>query len=215
VPLLVIGWLAVVIAGSALAAAAHSMKLLPGDLAVTRELQETRSVDAVFGPLMHAVSVLGNHPWDVLLYVPALAVPALLRRWGAALLLAFTATGDAMSAAVKLLVARERPPADLVTIAWDATGYSFPSGHTVHYVVFFGALAYLCYRALRHDGVLSGLVRLPLRLLLVTSVILVALVGMSRVYLGAHWPSDVVGGYLLGGAWLSLLLAAHRRWVHH
>jgi len=107
---------------------------------------------------------------------------------------------------VKEIVARPRPTAEEgITIFIRAKEvYSFPSGHTVHYVVFFGFLWYLTFR-------LVGARRLRWPLLAMLGV-LIALVGLSRVYLGAHWPSDILGGYLLGGAILTATVCFYRGW---
>src|SRR4051794_4871197 len=107
--LLLTGWLALVIAGCALAAVAHSTKVLPADLAVAQEIQERRPADIVLAPLLRVVSIPGYSPWDVMLYVAAVTVLLLLRRWAAAALVALTVTGDAMAYTVKLVVARPRP----------------------------------------------------------------------------------------------------------
>jgi membrane-associated phospholipid phosphatase len=107
---------------------------------------------------------------------------------------------------IKEIIARPRPTSEEgVNIFIHAKEvYSFPSGHTVHYVVFFGFLWYLTMR-------LVGARRLRWPLLAVLGT-LIALVGLSRVYLGAHWPSDILGGYLLGGAILTATVCFYRWW---
>ncbi|MGE5554128.1 MAG: phosphatase PAP2 family protein [Betaproteobacteria bacterium] len=73
------------------------------------------------------------------------------------------------------------------------TSYSFPSGHAMVAVSFYGLLAYSLVR--HRPGV-------PRKLAAGLLLLLVGLVGISRVYLGVHWPTDVLGGYVAGGAWL-------------
>lgn len=94
----------------------------------------------------------------------------------------------------KVLVARPRPPAveDLV----HATGASFPSGHTTQALAAWGMFAFLVLRARPQHS----------RWALTGATLLVLLVGASRIYLGAHWLTDVLGGFALGGAWLAILL---------
>jgi undecaprenyl-diphosphatase len=99
---------------------------------------------------------------------------------------------------LKLVFRRARPVFEnpLVNIAT----YSFPSGHTVAATVFYGALtAYLLGRVASTGARIA---------ILATATALVALVGLSRIYLGAHYLSDVVGAMLEGLAWLSLCLTA-------
>jgi membrane-associated phospholipid phosphatase len=206
-------WAALLAGSVLLALAAHAARPFPFDIQVSRELQEPRALDPIVTPLMVAVSALGHPPWNVLLYGVAVGVLLLVRRWAMAVLVALTLSGDALAAGVKLLVVRPRPSPDLIHIYQQVTGYSFPSGHVVHYVVFYGVIAYLAWGALQtRPGPRRG-TRLLLTAMLVACVSLILLVGASRVYLGAHWPTDVLGGYLLGSAWLLILLAAYRRWL--
>jgi undecaprenyl-diphosphatase len=123
-------------------------------------------------------------------------------RDGLLLLLALPAEG--LVQGIKVVMGRERPPEELLHIA--AQGGSFPSGHTFHAFLFFGLLIYLAGHYIR-----SPWLRLPLQGLLLS---LIPAVGLSRVYLGAHWPSDVVGGYLYGGLFLLGLLWLRRRVLH-
>ena len=101
---------------------------------------------------------------------------------------------------VKRLVARERP-SPLGGIR-QAGGYSFPSGHALGSLVFFGVLAYLVWHLTRRP--------LPSLLAVVGSGIVTALVGYSRVVLRQHHTGDVLSGYGLGAAWLVLVLRAFR-----
>lgn len=80
---------------------------------------------------------------------------------------------------------------------------SFPSGHTIQAVFAYGFLAYLWFRATRRPAERAVIVVLYLLALLVVSV--------GRLRLGAHWPSDLAAGFVVGGAWLAAALAALRR----
>jgi undecaprenyl-diphosphatase len=80
---------------------------------------------------------------------------------------------------------------------------SFPSGHVTQYTVFLGLVAYLAWRRMR-----PGWAR---RAVIVVCLVMVVLIGPSRVYLGEHWPSDVLAGYLLGGG-LVLVIIAVSEW---
>ncbi len=95
-------------------------------------------------------------------------------------------TGAGATSLFKFLVDRPRPGGDLL-----AGGTSFPSGHVVYSVVFFGFLAYLAPRLIKRPR--------AARTVQVILILLFLLSGVSRVYLERHWPSDVLGGLLLGG----------------
>lgn len=211
---LVLIWVALVVIGAAFDYLIKSMGLLPGDVAIAREIQESRITDPVLTPLMVFVSQIGYTPWTTIIFLMAVAVPFLMRRWNDALLLALTITADIVTFGIKLLVARPRPTADLVNIYRQVSDYSFPSGHVVHYVVFYGAICYLAWRGLHLLGDRQVGLRVISWLGIVLSAGLILLIGPSRVYLGAHWPSDVLGGYLLGGAWLLTLVILHTRWLN-
>lgn len=105
------------------------------------------------------------------------------------------AGGMLLSTALKLIVARGRPSAVAALIAPPGT-HSFPSGH---------AMASLCLAAAIGSLVLLSRRSRSTKTSLVGVLALYALgVGFSRVYLGVHWPSDVVASWLLGGVWLSV-----------
>jgi undecaprenyl-diphosphatase len=120
-------------------------------------------------------------------------------------LLLSAAGGPAINRLMKHVIGRPRPTLDLVRVSGEWAHESFPSGHVVFYVCFFGFLFFTAFALLPKGStarrVACGLAALP-----------VLLVGLSRVYLGAHWPSDVLGAYLLSGMWLALSLDLYRRW---
>lgn len=99
-----------------------------------------------------------------------------------------------LNLALKALVARTRPTADVVQLHVTAGGWSFPSGHVMFYTAFYGGLGCLAGRKLTPGGKRTVVIAL--------CAILVGLVGLSRVFLGAHWPLDVLAGYGFGLAWL-------------
>jgi undecaprenyl-diphosphatase len=92
---------------------------------------------------------------------------------------------------MKLLVNRPRPDIELVQIMEGTIGPSFPSEHVALATVVCGFLFYLAPRLVKTPAV-RGLLRVWL-------IVLILAVGLSRIYLGTHWTSDVVGGLFLGG----------------
>jgi membrane-associated phospholipid phosphatase len=157
--------------------------------------------------LMRAVSLAGDNLFlsSALVGLACLALLALRARREAAFLLGLVLVGQGLKIGLKNLIGRPRPSADVVNVLLEDVKevYSFPSGHTVHYVVFFGFLWYLTFALVK-----SPWLRWPLLVLFGGMVVLV---GVARIYLGAHWVSDVVGGYLLGGAVLAAGVALYRR----
>jgi len=101
-----------------------------------------------------------------------------------------------------MAINRPRPTPDLVTIYLPETGKSFPSGHAFFAILVLGMLAYLA---------ITHLSKPSIRLLtLLVFLILIILIGASRIYLGAHWTSDIVGGYMVGGWFLVALIWLYR-----
>ena len=116
----------------------------------------------------------------------------MLRRWASALLTAAaTLSAGLMVTLLKAEVGRPRPT--IVPHLVDASGLSFPSGHSAG-----SAAVYLTVAALATQVVEGEAVR---RYLIAVAVLLVGAIGVSRVYLGVHWPSDVMAGWSFGTLW--------------
>ncbi len=174
------------------------------DLRVSNALQSLR-VPGLF-TFMRAVSFIGDtwHPY-ALAALTMIVLFAFRFRTEAAGLLLSTAGSAILNTLVKTLIARPRPAEELVTVFRSLKSQSFPSGHVTFYVTYFGFLFFAAYALLPRGSRLR-------RVALVLLALPVSLVGLSRVYLGEHWPSDTLGGYLFSGLWLAFSLDIYRRW---
>jgi len=174
------------------------------DLAISQALQALSS-----GPLdalMRFISWFGYAPQAIIVVV--LMAGALFglgfqkEGWTA---LAVAAFHQILNTLVKWAVHRPRPSKDIVEIFRALTSYSFPSGHVMFYTAFFGFFWYLTYILMRRSWLRTGL--------LVCFGLLILLIGPSRIYLGEHWASDVLGGYLLGSLVLTGVIQIYSRWA--
>ena len=85
------------------------------------------------------------------------------------------------------------------------TGYSFPSGHSITSMVFYGYLIYLIYKYVDNKKI-----KIPLIIVL---AILIPLIGLSRIYLGVHYTSDVLCGFLLGWIYLIIFISISNKYI--
>ena len=171
-----------------------------GDLFLARAIQGVR-----FGPVQEAMQVVSYFGKTLPLLAVALAVflwslrkqlkPACLVALGA--ILSF-----GTSPILKFMVDRPRPSTDLVAVWRYHESLSFPSGHVFNTTILFGLLFYLAPMLFPWKPVYYIVRGMSLSLIFLT--------GLSRVYLGAHWPSDVLGGFLFGALVLALLITIHR-----
>ncbi len=184
---------------SVLAFWVHIHPVLPIDVTITREFQENRT--PWLNTFMVAVSYLGNtiSVFAGLIILTAVVFWVLRLRLEALIIVAVSATSAVLNVVIKLVVDRPRPSAPLVSILQRANGLSFPSGHVMSYVAFWGLLFSFGILAFRAN-------RWWRTVLLIVSGLFVVLVGPSRIYLGDHWASDVLGAYVFGGLWVWLWL---------
>lgn len=186
---------------------ARRTQFFPGDRSITRTLQKYKN------PWLRRLMIGISEPGFPKISVPLTAGIAgtfwLLRFRLEAIFLVVSTTSNLLNALIKRVIKRPRPTKELVAVARVINEPSFPSGHVMHYMNLFGMLTYFLATNWR-----SGRLRNTLLTLCIT---LIALVGPSRVYLGAHWPSDVLAGYVYGGLWFGGLMAFYLRvkaWVH-
>ncbi len=180
---------------------AHSISYFPVDLVITQEVQMLHL--GWFDLLMRLVSVVGYSPQVFL--VAAFTIAAFFAvglRWEAVVTLVAAMGILVLGTVVKIVVERPRPSPDLIHVFQQLNDFSFPSGHVLFYTSFFGFLLFLSYTLLKDSW--------PRTLALVVLGGLVALIGLSRIYLGEHWASDVLGAYLLGSLWLALTIYVYQ-----
>jgi membrane-associated phospholipid phosphatase len=138
--------------------------------------------------------------------VTGIVILGLLRRsWTPVFLIAAAGTGSLlMTIAGKDLIGRHRPPLADAVPPYEHSA-SFPSGHTLNAVVVVGIIAYLLILR-RHSTHARVLLTCGAGIYAVT-------VGLSRMYLGHHWFTDVLAAWVLGAAWLTLIITAHRLYL--
>src|SRR5690242_4500419 len=158
--------------------------------------------DRVAVTMLTAVTGLGGRTILFWLVTVSTAIMLIRRQYQLAAYLVVTGLGAlALDPAIKALVGRLRPlvPTPFAT----APGYSFPSGHTLDATVFYGVmlLVFLPIIPRRLRKLAIGLV-----------IALVIAIGFSRVAIGVYYPSDVIGGWLLGVAWLAITAHAFGHW---
>jgi membrane-associated phospholipid phosphatase len=146
----------------------------------------------------------GSRIMPVLAVLAAVALTLTWRSWTPALIVAVAASGSLfMTTTGKAVVGRVRPPtADAV--APFENSFSFPSGHTLNTTVIAGIVAYLAaVRSTRRAVKVTSAL---------TAAVLALAMGLSRVYLGHHWLTDVLVAWALGISWLALLITGLRVW---
>ncbi len=103
---------------------------------------------------------------------------------------------------LKFIVQRPRPT-DFKLI--DESGYSFPSGHAMISVAFYGYLIFLIYKYIKNKIIKFLLISLL--------VILIIIIGVSRIYLGVHYTSDVLAGFLISLSYLIMYISISNKWI--
>jgi undecaprenyl-diphosphatase len=152
---------------------------------------------------MRDLTALGGATWLIFLTAATAGALALMRQGRSALLLiAAVAGGQVLSHLTKGLFARPRP--ELVSHEAYVHTASFPSGHSMMAAVVYLTLAVMLARATPKRPLKAYYVGL--------ATLLTVAVGVSRVYLGVHWPSDVLAGWMIGAAW-ALLCYALADWL--
>ena len=198
-----IAGLVLLLGAFALAVAAAGPGTVPGDIVIARAVQRPASatIDAFAG----VISQIGaDYPSTVVLTIVGVGLLTFLGRRDLALFLGIAAALRAIGPVLKVLIGSPRPSVEAVAIVAQADGLGFPSGHAMGAALFYGAIAIIVPQVVASRTVARGIQ--------VFAIAMMALIALSRVRLGVHWPSDVAGGLLFGLAAVCLLQAALLAW---
>jgi len=159
------------------------------DLLVSQELQEDPS--ALLDVLMKGFSWLGT------VYVAAIMVTVfslvflIFKYFREGLFVLSCLLSGGVSYVLKMLIDRPRPTTDFVRIVEETHYQSFPSGHVLFYTAFFGTLIVI--------AISSSILKISWKIMItVICLAMIVLGAVSRIYLGAHWFTDVIGGFIVG-----------------
>lgn len=177
----------------------------PFDLYVTREIQLIKF--PFFSELMIFMTTLGyTTQGSLLLIIGCLLLIVWQKKKDALILFASTTGAVILSIILKFIIARPRPDPELINqLAKYTVPDSFPSGHVLFFVGFVGYFLYLSYIYLQKSKIRIAAITI--------CSILIILMGMSRIFLGAHWFSDTLGAYLIGTLWLFLIVSIRHKFV--
>ncbi len=156
-----------------------------------------RYIIKIMFQIMVFFTYLGD--WRVIagLSIVAVAVLWSLRKKREAVFFAVALiSGEIIKELLKLLFHRQRPDANFALIS--ESGYSFPSGHAFMSIIFYGMICHFIYQicAKKWQKIILS----------ITTAMLIFLIGLSRIYLGVHWVSDVLAGWIIGGAILAFFI---------
>ncbi|MDP3948040.1 MAG: LssY C-terminal domain-containing protein [bacterium] len=180
--------------------------LIQSDLRIINLLQIFRT--PLFSAAMLFVTYLGT--WQIVVagVLASGVLFSLLKRWHYLIALIISVGGGELFVwLTKHILLRPRPPLIYALVPQD--GFSFPSGHAFVAIAFYGLLGYFLFRA-TSSRFLKGCA-------VIVSAATIVAIGFSRIYLGVHWPSDVLASYASAAAWLTALITAleiRRRFDH-
>lgn len=195
--------LASIISFTILTILAHQRPYFRTDLFITLLVQSIHN--PIFDGLMRFISWLGYFfPGIMLIIISSIFLYLYAKKLDMLMLIISSLGATLLSLFFKFLVSRPRPDPHLIeqfSIYRDPD--SFPSGHVLFFMGFFGFLLFLSFTKLK-----NGYLR---NLLVSIFFLLILLVGLSRIYLGAHWFSDTLGSYLIGFVWLFIVITIYQK----
>lgn len=153
----------------------------------------------------HMTNIFGDKGGIIVAVLLALALYLLFKQKEATIWFATTVVLSlALNTVIKVIIGRERPDIHRLAAFANEAGKSFPSGHSIFATIIFGSIFFICLGKLnnRSSKILLGIL----------CVILIALVMFSRVFVGVHYPSDTIGGFLEG---ISILLLTYPTFIKY
>ncbi len=184
-------------------------------VALLINVEATESWDRMIGESLYRIGEMDgffiflSYIGSKLFFYPALVVLTIfilfIRNWYLALFLWANLVGvRLLNTLLKTIFSRDRPSLDHVV---EAGFYSYPSGHSMNSMAFYGAIAFLCYLIIKQSWLRNTL--------MAVCFLLIGLIGFSRVYLGVHYPLDVLGGFSMGASWILFLSGIYLKVVHN
>jgi membrane-associated phospholipid phosphatase len=196
-----VGLLVAIVVAALFAWLARTVAYFPLDVELTRAIQGIE--DPWILTVFQVVGWIGFPPQSNFIFGAIVIALFLIGLRLEAVMTLFAAAGSAgLWFLLAPFVDRPRPSPEVVRVVMELPTGGFPSGHVLNLTAIFGFLIYLTIVLLRD-------VRWRSLLVAVLAVPIVT-IGLARIYEGAHWPSDVLGGYLIGGIWLGLTIQIYR-----
>ncbi|MCX6808302.1 MAG: phosphatase PAP2 family protein [Candidatus Berkelbacteria bacterium] len=190
-----------------LAILVHFRNILGTDIFLSKDLQaegDTPERQTIIYHTLYAISLFGKPLISAIMVALFALLFWIYKYYRETIYIIFTPLSVLINSLVKIVVNRPRPTADLVKILAIETDKSFPSGHVNFYTVFFGFLIITLFFTPKIPKAIRYFVQ-------VASIILIISISFSRVYLGVHWVTDTLGGYLLGGIILCFFIYFYLR----
>ncbi|ASS65842.2 MULTISPECIES: phosphatase PAP2 family protein [unclassified Paenibacillus] len=171
---------------------------------------DERVADAVQGIASHPLTAVmkgfttaGSGPWVAGIMLVIAAALLLLGYRRELIFFAGVIVGSSLlNLLLKLVFRRARPDVHRII---DAAGYSFPSGHSMAAFTLYGITVYFLWKHLARFWMKAAAVS--------AGIAMILMIGISRIYLGVHYPSDVLGGYLISAAWLTASIGWYERYL--
>ena len=153
----------------------------------------------------HMTNIFGDKGGIIVAVLLALVLYLLFKQKEATIWFAATVVLSlALNTVIKVIIGRERPDIHRLAAFANEAGKSFPSGHSIFATIIFGSIFFICLGKLknRSSKILLGIL----------CIILIALIMFSRIFVGVHYPSDTIGGFLEG---ISILLLTYPTYIKY